>query len=324
MKCFVTGGTGFIGSYVVKSLVEVGIEVVALYHSKSTSRWLEEMLTKEEWERLVFEQGDMTDHERIRRLIVDHGCDSVAHLASKLNQKTRADPAGGVQTNIVAFQELLEICRKEKLRRIVWASSSAVYGVQKERKKRYGERDDDFMDEHTPLCPGSLYSYTKVFNEGLSEFYRKEYGLDSIALRVNLSYGPYIMSSFQPFFSSLIDQPAVGISSSVPYSDTMFDFQYVGDMADTFRDALLAPPTQTGIFNTRGEYRPVKDAIEFIRSIQPEMDIRPLGGDMDIPFHFDTAALEREIGYKPVHTMEQGLLASINMVRRSSGLEELR
>ena len=74
---------GFIGSYVVKSLVEAGIEVVALYHSKSTSRWLDEMLTEEERELLVLEQGDMTDAERIRKLIVDYGCDSVAHLASR-------------------------------------------------------------------------------------------------------------------------------------------------------------------------------------------------------------------------------------------------
>ena len=118
MRCFVTGGTGFIGSYVVKSLVEAGIEVVALYHSKSTSRWLDEMLTEEERELLVLEQGDMTDAERIRKLIVDYGCDSVAHLASRLNQKTRANPTDGVQTNIVAFQNLLEICKMEKLRRL--------------------------------------------------------------------------------------------------------------------------------------------------------------------------------------------------------------
>ena len=83
MRCFVTGGTGFIGSYVVKSLVEAGIEVVALYHSKSTSRWLDEMLTEEERELLVLEQGDMTDAERIRKLIVDYGCDFQAKPEDK-------------------------------------------------------------------------------------------------------------------------------------------------------------------------------------------------------------------------------------------------
>ena len=104
MKCFVTGATGFIGSYVVKSLVEAGNEVVALYHSSAASRWLDEMLTEEERERLEFVQWDMTDSEMIKRLIVDHSCDTVAHLASKLNQRTRANPTGGVRTNIVAFQ----------------------------------------------------------------------------------------------------------------------------------------------------------------------------------------------------------------------------
>lgn len=323
MRCFVTGGTGFIGSYVVKSLVEAGNEVVALYHSSPSSRWLDEMVTEEERKRLLFVQGDITDSENIRRLIVDHGCDRVAHLASKLNQKTRADPTGGVQTNIVAFQNLLEICRKERLKKIVWASSSAVYGVEKDRRSRYGEAAAVLMDEKTALCPGSLYSYTKTFNEGLSEFYRKEYGLDIVGLRVNLSYGPYIHSSFQPFFSSIIDGPALGAAGGVPYSDTMFDFQYVGDIADVFRCALAAPPVRSGIFNTRGDYRPVSDAIQYIRTILPEVDLHPLGGDMGIPFHFNTAALEQEIGCRPSYTMEQGLLKSINMVRKSNGLEEL-
>ena len=66
MKCFVTGATGFIGSYVVKSLVEAGNEVIALYHSSAASRWLDGMLTEEERERLKFVQGDMTDSSGIQ------------------------------------------------------------------------------------------------------------------------------------------------------------------------------------------------------------------------------------------------------------------
>ena len=77
MKCFVTGATGFIGSYVVKSLVEAGNEVIALYHSSAASRWLDGMLTEEERERLKFVQGDMTDSEMIKRLIVDHGTSGI-------------------------------------------------------------------------------------------------------------------------------------------------------------------------------------------------------------------------------------------------------
>lgn len=140
MKCFVTGATGFIGSYVVKSLVEAGNEVIALYHSSAASRWLDGMLTEEERERLKFVQGDMTDSEMIKRLIVDHGCDTVAHLASKLNQKTRANPTGAVRTNIVAFQELLEICRKERIKKNrVGQFFRSIWYRKRQKKTLWGE-----------------------------------------------------------------------------------------------------------------------------------------------------------------------------------------
>lgn len=324
MKCFVTGGTGFIGSYVIKSLVERNHEAVVLCHRATGSRWLDELITEEEKSRITYVKGDINDKEGIKRIIVENGCRYIAHLASMLNRSTRANPVGGVRTNTLSFQNLLEICREENLEKIVWASSSAVYGIGQDRRNQYGEEDLEAVDEKTPLCPGSLYSYCKVFNEGLSNFYRNEYGIDSVGLRVNLSYGPYIQTSFTPFFSSLIDHPAVGQECRIPYSDMDFDFQYVGDMADTFTKALCSPRTKTGIFVTRGEVRPVKDAAMFLQKIFPDIKITLLGGDMDIPLKFNTALLEEEIGYIPEHTMEEGLIKSINMVRRSNGLEEIR
>lgn len=323
MKCFITGGTGFIGSYVVKKLVEKGHEVVVLQYSNDNSRWLDELINEEEKRLIKFVQGDINDYQAIRQIIINNDCEYIIHLASKLNRLTRLDPVGGVQTNTLAFQNLLEICKEEKIKKIVWASSSAVYGVGEDRRERYGDKDVTIMDEDTPLCPGSLYSYCKVFNEGISDFYRNEYGIDSVGLRVNLTYGPYIQTSFEPFFSSIIDGPAVEKDCQVPFADTLFDFQYAEDLADAFLATLLAPKTKTGIFVTRGDLRPVTDAIKFIIELFPNIKISPLAGDMDIPLSFNTQLFEKEIGYKPAHTMEQGMLKSINMVRKSNGLSEV-
>lgn len=320
MKCFITGACGFIGSYVVKSLAEQGHRVVAFDVIKG-SRWIDELLSEEEKARVTFITGDIMDKDNLRRRIVEEGCDSVAHLAGRLNQKTRSTPVEGVRLNVTAFQELLEICREEKIKKVVWASSSAVFGTGPDRRERFGNTDPEVMNEKTAVCPESLYSWCKTFNEGISNFYRKEYEMDIVGLRVNLSYGPYIKTSFQPFFSSFIDMPALERTTEIPYGDTLFDFQYVKDMADMFRTALLAPRAESGIFVTRGELRPVKDAAEFLKKLFPESRITVSPGTIDLPWKFDAGRLEAETGYRLGHTMEQGLLKSINTVRKSSGLE---
>lgn len=320
MKCFVAGACGFIGSYVVKSLAEQGHQVVAFDVIKG-SRWIDELLSEEEKTRVTFITGDITDKDNLRRRIVEESCDSVAHLAGRLNQKTRSAPVEGVRLNVVAFQNLLEICKEEKIKKVVWASSSAVLGTGPDRRERFGSLDPEYTDEKTAVCPESLYSWCKTFNEGISNFYRKEYEMDVVGLRVNLSYGPYIKTSFEPFFSSFIDIPALGNATDIPYGDTLFDFQYVKDMADMFRAVLLAPKTKSGIFVTRGDLRPVKDAAEFLKKLFPESKITVSPGMIDLPWKFDASRLEAETGYQLGHTMEQGLLKSINTVRKSNGLE---
>lgn len=323
IKCFVTGATGLVGSYVVKSLAADGHDVVAFSRSDD-GRWLDWILTEEEASHVTRIKGDLLDSQSVRRCIVENDCEYVANIAGRMNRDSRRDPKGSLQLNIHAFQELLEICRQEKVRKVVWASSSAVYGTKSDRLLRYGEDlADCSLSEKTPYCPGSLYSYTKEFLEGLSKYYREYHDLDTVALRVNLIYGPFITSSFTPFFSSLIDNPALGIGGDVPYADSVMDWQYVGDMGDIFRKVLLSPKNQTATYQTRGELRPVSEAIRIVESLMPGVRLNPLPGEIDMPWKFDTTLLEQEIGYFPTTSLEDGLRKSINTARRANGLPEV-
>lgn len=323
IKCFVTGATGFVGSYVVKSLAAAGHEVVAFSRSDD-GRWLDWILTGEERGLVTRLKGDMLDAGQMRRAIVDNGCEYVANIAGRMNRDSRRDPRGSLQLNIHAFQDLLEICREEKVRKVVWASSSVVYGTKSDRAARYGaEMADCALTEKTPYCPGSLYSYTKEFLEGLSRYYREYHGLDTVALRVNLCYGPFISSSYTPFFSSLIDKPALGTGGPVPYGDSVMDWQYVGDMGDIFREVLLAPKNDTPTYQTRGELRPVSDAVRIVESLIPGVHLTPEPGEIDTPWRFDCSLLEKEIGYYPATGLEEGLRKSINTVRGLHGLPEV-
>ena len=275
IKCFVTGATGLVGSYVVKSLAADGHEVVAFSRSDD-GRWLDWILTEEEKTRVTRLKGDLLDANCVRRAIVDNNCEYVANIAGRMNRDSRRDPKGSIQLNIHAFQDLLEICKEEKVRKVVWASSSVVYGTKTDRAARYGEdMADCILTEKTPYCPGSLYSYTKEFLEGLSKYYREYHDLDTVALRVNLVYGPFISSSYTPFFSSLIDKPALGEGGAVPYGDSVMDWQYVGDMGDIFRAVLLSSKNNTPTYQTRGELRPVSDAIKIVENLMPGIHLSP-------------------------------------------------
>ena len=323
IKCFVTGATGFVGSYVVKSLAAAGHEVVAFSRSDGR-RWLDWILTDEERARVTRLKGDMLDAGQVRRAIVDNDCEYVANIAGRMNRDSRRDPKGSLQLNIHAFQDLLEICREEKVRKVVWASSSVVYGTKSDRAARYGaDMADCVLTEKTPYCPGSLYSYTKEFLEGLSRYYREYHSLDTVALRVNLCYGPFISSSYTPFFSSLIDKPALGEGGPVPYGDSVMDWQYVGDMGDIFRDVLLAPENDTHTYQTRGELRPVSDAVKIVEGLIPGIQLTRQPGEVGTPWRFDCSLLEQEIGYYPTTTLEEGIRKSINTVRRAHGLPEV-
>ena len=324
IKCFVTGGTGLVGSYVVKSLAGAGHEVVSFSRTDS-GRWLDWLLTEEEKTRVTRLQGDLLNAEEVRRAIVENNCEYVVNIAGRMNRDSRRDPKGSLQLNIHAFQELLETCVRENVKKVVWASSSVVYGTKSGRAARYGEKYADcLMTEKTPYCPGSLYSYTKEFLEGLSLYYREYHQLDTVALRVNLVYGPFIASSYTPFFSALIDRPALGIGGDVPYGDSVMDWQYVGDMGEMFRQVLLAPKNGTPTYQTRGELRPVSDAIRIVESLVPGVKLKALPGEIDTPWKFDCALFEKEIGAIPVTGLEEGLRQSINLVRKANGLPEVR
>ena len=155
-----------------------------------------------------------------------------------------------------------------------------VYGTKTDRAARYGEdMADCILTEKTPYCPGSLYSYTKEFLEGLSKYYREYHDLDTVALRVNLVYGPFISSSYTPFSPHSSTNPHLGKGSG-PYGDSVMDWQYVGDMGDIFRAVLLSPKNNTPTYQARGELRPVSDAIKIVENLMPGIHLsRQPGGD---------------------------------------------
>lgn len=186
MKALVTGVAGFIGSYVARSLIDKGYEVVGIdnlndyYEVSLKHARLEWVREKDGFE---FVEMDLADKDAVTRLFAEHTFDRVINLAAQAGVRYSIEnPDVYVQSNLVGFVNILEACRHQKTAHLVFASSSSVYGLN----TKLPFATDDSVDH-----PVSLYAATKKSNELMAHTYAHLYGLPVTGLRFFTVYGPW-------------------------------------------------------------------------------------------------------------------------------------
>jgi nucleoside-diphosphate-sugar epimerase len=174
----VTGATGQIGSELVMGLRKKygGKNVVAMGHSRKPSGTV---LSSG-----PFEYGDVSDRASIEKIIKKHGIDTVYHMAAMLSVSGEKNPQLAWNVNMNSLYYVLEIAREQKLSKIFWPSSIAVFGPTAPRNN---------TPQNTILIPGTMYGITKVAGELLCNYYFIKYGLDVRSIRY-----PGIISSETP------------------------------------------------------------------------------------------------------------------------------
>jgi len=186
MKILVTGAAGFIGYHLARRLLERGDEVVGIdnlndYYDVSlkTTR-LEQLLPQKDF---TFVKADMADRVAIEQLFKVHEFDRVINLAAQAGVRySLTNPYAYIDSNIVGFLNILEGCRHTKVKHLVFASSSSVYGIN--TKMPFSVHDN--VDH-----PISLYAATKKSNELMAHTYSHLYGIPSTGLRFFTVYGPW-------------------------------------------------------------------------------------------------------------------------------------
>ena len=217
MNTLVTGGTGFIGSYVVRDLLLEGHNVV-IYDLLPNFDLLERITPIEQREKLQFERGDINDMACLLRVLKDYNIDKVVHLAALLMQGCEDNPSLAIRVNCEGTDNLFVACTLLNIQKVVWASSIAVYGDTE-------EYDEDVLSNDSNHKPHFFYGACKSFNEFLADYYLKKKGLKHVGLRFNVVYGPGRYStatrgSGATFASELIEKPALSQElCSVPYGD---------------------------------------------------------------------------------------------------------
>jgi UDP-glucose 4-epimerase len=313
----VTGGTGFIGSYVVKDLIEQGHDAVA-YDISTDTEILEQLGIAEETE---VRRGDLADPTDFVRAVKETGSTRIIHLAALLTTTARDNPRAAADVNIMGTNNVFEAARTldDQVERVSWASSAAVYAPPH-------NYDAEWVDEEELVYPDTLYGATKEYNEHQARVYHEDYDLDHVGLRPTVAYGPYRETGGSAFLANIIEKPALGESYSVEYGDQAIDWQHVEDIAQAFRRGAFAPEedlTQR-IYNVRGVLATVREAAETVKGIMPDADI-DVSDEGELPWtqNLDMTKAKEDLGYEVQYDLESGFRSYINVLRDDAGLDQV-
>ena len=233
----VTGGAGFIGSNLVDALLARGYSVRVLDNFSTGKR-----SNLPVSDRLELIEGDVADAQIVRRAIVD--CAAVVHLAAVASvQASVEDPIGTHQSNLVGTLNLCEAMRQTGVRRVVFASSAAVYGNNGEGQS---------IDEDTPKAPLTPYAADKLASEHYLDFYRSQHGLEPVVFRFFNIYGPRQdpSSPYSGVISIFTERAQKGLPIAVfGDGEQTRDFLYVGDLVELLVQALEAKNVEVGATN---------------------------------------------------------------------------
>lgn len=311
----VTGGTGFIGSYVIADLLAEGHDAVA-YDISTDTEILEKLGVADETE---VRRGDISDPTDVVRAVRETGATHVVHLAALLTTGARENPRAAAEINVMGTNNVFEAARTldDQVQRVVWASSAAVYAPP-------GNYDAEWIDEDQLVYPDTLYGATKEYNEHQARVYHEDYGLDHVGLRPTIAYGPYRETGGSAFLSKLVETPALGEPYSIDYGDQYVDWQHVEDIARAFREAAFVEESAFSrrVYNTRGVLATVREAAEVVRDILPDADIE-VSDEGELPWtqNLDMTAAQEDFGYEVQYDLERGFRTYINVVREEAGLE---
>lgn len=299
MTTLVTGGLGFVGSYVLRNFLSRGDRLVTLDWMVSRNA-AHEVLGRDDLERLTVISGDVSDPQLVARVVKEHDVRRIVHLAALLPAYVDADPPAALRVNCQGLVNVLEAARLFNVERVVWASSCSVLGSQ-------GNHPEGPVTNDAPHYPENLYAATKSFGEHLAEHYHQAFGVDVIGLRFNTIYGQGRQRSGTELFNELFVKPTKGEPSVIPLGDTILGWQHVEDVAGTVIAAHDASPTKTRAFNTCGFPCAVRTVANLVQELVPAAQFTFLPVRMTMVWDVDDSLAVAQLGYRGRITIEEGV-----------------
>ena len=331
MAVLVTGCAGFIGAATARALLERGDEVIGIddlddYYDPELKRARLDHIGQTGG-RFTFEQADFADADDLQRIAGEMDFDRIVHLGAQPGVRYGlVNPGAYIRSNLVGHANMLELARTRSPRHMVYASSSSVYGGNKSLPFRVEDRVDH---------PLSLYAATKKADELLSESYSNLYRTPLTGLRFFTVYGPW----GRPDMAMWIFTKALYAGDPLPLfngGEMHRDFTYVDDIVRGVIACLDAPPADDGQVKAGGSTSPhaiynignsrSEDLMRVIELLEREtghkalLDPQPMqSGDLKETFA-DISAIERDHGFHPGTTIEEGIPKFVAWYREYHGL----
>lgn len=252
----VTGGCGFIGTWVLRDLLSAGIQPVVVDSQPTPKRW--ERVLGSDMSRIVRTDAPLLDCDRLQAAIDHHRVTHMIHLAALLTPDCQQDPWLGCQVNVLGSVCVFDAARRSgRVRSIAYASSFAVYG-------------SDTGDTEAGLNhPSTFYGAFKQAVDLIAEQYWQHYGIASLAVRPHVVYGPKRDQGLTAGPSLAARAAAVGESYSIGYTGRV-GYDYVEDVAHAFVRATFECPTGTTVVDLPGEQATTEEFARAIVSVVPE------------------------------------------------------
>ncbi|WP_283597167.1 dTDP-glucose 4,6-dehydratase [Photobacterium phosphoreum] len=327
MNILVTGGAGFIGSAVIRYIINNTKDNIINVDKLTYAGNLESLADVEHNERYAFEPIDICDRIALDRVFAEYQPDVIMHLAAESHVDRSIDgPAAFIETNIIGTYTLLEATRSywnqlDEIRKSAFRfhhiSTDEVYGDL--------ESTDDLFTETTPYKPSSPYSASKASSDHLVRAWLRTYGLPTIITNCSNNYGPY---HFPEKLIPLIILNALDGKNLPVYGNGMQirDWLYVEDHASALytvvTKGVIGETYNIGGYNEKANIEVVKTICSLLEELVPN---KPQGVSQyqdlityvtdrpghDVRYAIDASKIARELGWKPAETFESGIRKTV-------------
>lgn len=304
MTTLVTGGTGFIGSYVTHELLKRGEDVIS-YELIPTTELIGDIA-----DQVKIIRGDILDTPSFFRAVKENNVDRIIHLVFLLIDACKANPRKAIEVNCIGTNSVLEAARTFDIKKVVFASSTAVYGSPED----YGGPAVP-IKEGDQLKPSTLYGACKILCEFMCEQYLNDYGIDYVALRPSIVYGYGRKRGGFTFANDVIQYPAMGQPVKISYADQELNWIYVTDTAKALAMSNLTQNLKHHIFNLGGDVHTLRGAAEFVKKLIPGAEITLESGTLGWASRYDTTRISEELGFVPEYSLEKAIEDFIKRIR---------